>query len=89
MTHFHFVGWPDHGVPLLATSLLEFRRKVRAHDDHASGPLLVHCRLVGYLFYLICFTYGLYPMQIKVIASCMKLTQILRVHDVMEYLSFY
>ena len=86
MTHFHFVGWPDHGVPLLATSLLEFRRKVRAHDDHASGPLLVHCRLVGCYFF---FTNGLYPMQVKSTASCIKLTQILRGNGVMKYVSFH
>ena len=42
--HFHFTGWPDHGVPAIATSLLELRRKVRDLDAERTGPLIVHCR---------------------------------------------
>ena len=44
---FHFTAWPDSEVPELATSLLDFRRKVRSHDDDAKGPLVVHCRYVN------------------------------------------
>ena len=47
--HFHFTGWPDRGVPLMATSLLEFRRVVRSYDNTAKGPLIVHCRSVKHL----------------------------------------
>ena len=45
--HFHFTGWPDHGVPTFATSLIDFREKVRAFDATAKGPMIVHCRLVA------------------------------------------
>ena len=44
VTHFQFLGWPDHDVPVMATGLLEFHHKVRSYDRTASGPLLVHCR---------------------------------------------
>lgn len=40
----HFTAWPDHGVPNYATSLLAFRKKVRALDDPTAGPTVVHCR---------------------------------------------
>jgi len=39
---FHFVSWPDHGVPDYPTALLSLRRRVRFYHD-ASSPLLVHC----------------------------------------------
>ncbi|XP_047145967.1 receptor-type tyrosine-protein phosphatase C isoform X1 [Hydra vulgaris] len=39
---FHFVSWPDHGVPDYPTALLSLRRRVRRYytDD---SPMLVHC----------------------------------------------
>ena len=40
--HFQFLGWPDHGVPQFATSLITFIRRLReCHDPHS--PMLVHC----------------------------------------------
>jgi len=44
--HFQYISWPDKGVPEHATSVLGFRRKVRAHYTATSkgSPLLVHCR---------------------------------------------
>ena len=42
---FHFIQWPDHGVPLFFSPLLAFVRRVRAfnppHDP--AGPIVVHC----------------------------------------------
>eukprot|EP00731_Ephydatia_muelleri_P019059 Em0011g1099a len=43
VTQFHFTGWPDHGVPEYATSLLAFHRKVKSQHDGSKGPILVHC----------------------------------------------
>ncbi|XP_077591879.1 receptor-type tyrosine-protein phosphatase mu-like isoform X5 [Stigmatopora nigra] len=40
---FHFTGWPDHGVPLHATGLLGFVRRVKAKTPPAAGPSVVHC----------------------------------------------
>ena len=41
---YQFTGWPDHGVPVAATALLQFQQLVRAGDYDRTGPLLVHCR---------------------------------------------
>lgn len=42
VTHYQFLGWPDHGVPKFATSLIEFIRRVR--NNYLPGrPILVHC----------------------------------------------
>ena len=44
ITQFFYQGWPDHGVPQYATSLLGFLRHVRRrHPYNDSRPLLVHC----------------------------------------------
>uniref|UniRef100_A0A3Q3VQS2 protein-tyrosine-phosphatase n=1 Tax=Mola mola TaxID=94237 RepID=A0A3Q3VQS2_MOLML len=40
---FHFTGWPDHGVPLHATGLLGFVRRVKAKTPPTAGPTVVHC----------------------------------------------
>ncbi|XP_037311363.2 receptor-type tyrosine-protein phosphatase mu isoform X2 [Pungitius pungitius] len=40
---FHFTGWPDHGVPLHATGLLGFIRRVKAKTPTSAGPTVVHC----------------------------------------------
>ena len=42
VTQYHFQGWPDHGVPKFATSLIEFIRRVR-HGVVSDRPMLVHC----------------------------------------------
>ncbi|CAL1596668.1 unnamed protein product [Knipowitschia caucasica] len=40
---FHFTGWPDHGVPLHATGLLGFTRRVKSKTPPTAGPTVVHC----------------------------------------------
>ncbi|XP_047423779.1 receptor-type tyrosine-protein phosphatase mu-like isoform X8 [Mugil cephalus] len=40
---FHFTGWPDHGVPLHATGLLGFIRRIKAKTPPTAGPTAVHC----------------------------------------------
>ena len=45
VTHWEFLGWPDHGVPKFATSLISFIRHVR-HEykkNKTVAPMLVHC----------------------------------------------
>ncbi|XP_060695157.1 receptor-type tyrosine-protein phosphatase eta [Hemiscyllium ocellatum] len=43
--HFHFTGWPDHGVPSNTGVLIEFRNLVRQYINQypMSGPTVVHC----------------------------------------------
>jgi protein tyrosine phosphatase len=45
VTQFHFTGWPDHGVPSYATSLLNFQKRVQSHYNklQTQGPMVVHC----------------------------------------------
>ncbi len=46
VTHYQFLGWPDHGVPKFATSLIQFIRRVKRHYHNqvdSSKPMLVHC----------------------------------------------
>ena len=42
---FHFLVWPDHGVPQFATPLLSFRKRVAKYHPDKKGPMVVHCRL--------------------------------------------
>jgi len=45
LTQFHFIAWPDHGVPNYSTALLEFQKRVDKHHKRKTGkPMLVHCR---------------------------------------------
>ena len=42
--HCHYLGWPDHGVPEYATSLLGFLKRVRKSHPYSSlATMLVHC----------------------------------------------
>nr|CAD7406941.1 unnamed protein product [Timema poppensis] len=43
VTQFHFLSWPDGGVPLSTKALLEFRRKVNKSYRGRSCPIVVHC----------------------------------------------
>jgi len=43
VTQFHFMTWPDLGVPASSKSLLDFRRKVNKSFRGRSCPILVHC----------------------------------------------
>eukprot|EP00794_Sanderia_malayensis_P008057 gene8057-8920_t len=42
VTQFHFVSWPDHGVPEFPTAILSLRRRVR-HYYNGHAPMIVHC----------------------------------------------
>ena len=46
MTHFHYTGWPDFGVPEKPQSLIRFVRMVRSRLGTEGGPIIVHCRQV-------------------------------------------
>ena len=44
MTQYHYLGWPDHGVPANAISMINFIKRVRkAHPYSRQDLLLVHC----------------------------------------------
>ncbi|CAG2229397.1 unnamed protein product [Mytilus edulis] len=40
--HFHFIQWPDHGVPD-SIKLVNFYRKVKSQTCEQNGPMVVHC----------------------------------------------
>lgn len=42
VTQFHFLSWPQSGVPASAKALLEFRRKVNKSYRGRSCPIVVH-----------------------------------------------
>lgn len=42
VTQFHFLSWPQNGVPSSAKALLEFRRKVNKSYRGRSCPIVVH-----------------------------------------------
>ena len=46
MKQFHFMSWPEHGVPYHATGLLAFIRRVKASTPPDAGPIVIHCRYV-------------------------------------------
>lgn len=43
---FHYTVWPDHGVPEITQSLIQFVRTVRDYVNRTpfSGATVVHCR---------------------------------------------
>ena len=44
MTLFHYLGWPDHGVPVNAISMINFIRRVRrSHPYSNTCTMVVHC----------------------------------------------
>ena len=47
---FHFLKWPDHGVPTYATALLCFRKRVQNYHPDKRGPMVVHCRSDSYIW---------------------------------------
>ncbi|KAJ7358732.1 hypothetical protein OS493_021507 [Desmophyllum pertusum] len=40
---YHYVTWPDKGVPQHSGALLGFRWKIHARHQATGGPLVVHC----------------------------------------------
>jgi len=47
LRHFHYLEWPDNGVPD-KLSMLGFVELVRDQIPARGGPIVVHCRLVQY-----------------------------------------
>lgn len=43
ISQFHYLAWPDNGVPANVKSLLNFRRKVHKSFRAPNSPILVHC----------------------------------------------
>ncbi|XP_078573303.1 receptor-type tyrosine-protein phosphatase N2-like isoform X5 [Branchiostoma floridae x Branchiostoma japonicum] len=43
VTQFHFLSWPEGGIPATPKALLEFRRKVNKCYRGKSCPIVVHC----------------------------------------------
>lgn len=43
VTQFHFLSWPDTGVPTSTKAILEFRRKVNKSYRGRSCPIIIHC----------------------------------------------
>ncbi|KAL7638394.1 UNVERIFIED_CONTAM: hypothetical protein RMT77_010964 [Armadillidium vulgare] len=43
VTQFHFLSWPESGIPASTKALLEFRRKVNKSYRGRSCPIIVHC----------------------------------------------
>ena len=45
VAQFHFVSWPDFGVPRTPVSLLHFLQRVRLHQPSGQPqPIVIHCR---------------------------------------------
>ena len=47
LKQFHYLTWPDHGVPSEVAHFVLFCRHIRLNISRMPGPLLVHCRLVA------------------------------------------
>ncbi|XP_078481055.1 uncharacterized protein LOC100183702 isoform X4 [Ciona intestinalis] len=42
--HFHYIAWPDHGVPLITSSIIQMQKNVNAEADSKDvKPIIVHC----------------------------------------------
>jgi protein tyrosine phosphatase len=46
LTHYHFVAWPDFGVPSDMDGFLNFVVALRNEEPLFRAPCLVHCRQV-------------------------------------------
>lgn len=49
MTQYHYLSWPDHGVPVEAHPLLEMMSEIeaeRSDKQKTKTPMVVHCRYV-------------------------------------------
>ena len=40
VNHYHYIAWPDHGVPTSKTSILNFVRKSSGSNPPNSGPIV-------------------------------------------------
>ena len=41
---YHYLGWPDHGMPEYPTSMVAFTKYVTDNAPPKPGPIVVHCR---------------------------------------------
>lgn len=41
---YHYLGWPDNGVPEYPTSMVAFTKYVMDNAPPKTGPIVVHCR---------------------------------------------
>lgn len=76
VNHFWFTGWPDHGVPMSAKSVIEFLIHARGYIREMPGPTVVHCRQV--------FTKPVdlvYIMQ-QQISQCQKTNKVIAEHTI-------
>lgn len=46
VTQFHYIGWPDHGIPNDFDVILEMMAEMRdiKAEDAEKAPMVVHCR---------------------------------------------
>ena len=46
VTQYHYIGWPDHGIPTTTSSMIKLRKLVNDEYDEKQnkGPIIVHCR---------------------------------------------
>jgi len=46
VTQFHYVGWPDHGIPNDFDVILEMMAEMREikQKDPTKAPMVIHCR---------------------------------------------
>ena len=44
VVQYHYISWPDHGVPTDTGSVLNFLTRIRRNKNSNSGPMIVHCR---------------------------------------------
>lgn len=42
VTHLHYTGWPDHGVPMFTQSVVPYLKKLQATAT-GNEPIVVHC----------------------------------------------
>ncbi|XP_078657139.1 receptor-type tyrosine-protein phosphatase F-like isoform X2 [Branchiostoma floridae x Branchiostoma belcheri] len=43
VTQFHFISWPDFGVPQSPLGMMKFIRRAKTSDPPGRGPIVVHC----------------------------------------------
>ena len=71
MFQYHFMTWPDYGVPGDPGSVLDFLNIVNAKQEsiQGAGPIVVHCRYVVPLCNKESFSLSLY-LLVATFVSC-------------------
>ncbi|MBN3292413.1 PTPRJ phosphatase, partial [Polypterus senegalus] len=81
--HFHFIAWPDHGVPENTDLLIRFRNLVREHMNLNNGnsPTVVHCSAgVGRTGTLIALDHLIHQIKLDNIVDIYGIVYELRMH---------